>query len=241
MLNTLCLLWQDTKTRMWFHVGNLTQNANGSYTFSYELENKKRNLEKAIEYGYKLHPTFPNKNEVYTSEFLFSAFRRRLPDRKRKDFLEVLHNLGSSISTDFEVLEFTGGSLNSDSYEFVRPVQFDNDKFELEFYLRGWRYYGKDDSVESTDRLKLEIEEDCEFDTDAVCVLKNSDKKIGYVPAFYSDFIKTILTDSCSNLDEVEFEFNALAPSHYKLKLKVNGVVSEDTLRKFDKSLLLCC
>jgi hypothetical protein len=53
---------------------------------------------------------------------LFSAFLRRLPDRNRKDYAPIFVELGvTDESSDFDLLAITGGKLNSDLYEFVKP------------------------------------------------------------------------------------------------------------------------
>ena len=72
--------------------------------------------------GYRLHPSFPEIGKEYESKFLFSAFLRRLPDRNRKDYAPIFVELGvTDESSDFDLLAITGGKLNSDLYEFVKP------------------------------------------------------------------------------------------------------------------------
>ena len=79
-------------------------------------------LKDALRNGYRLHPSFPEIGKEYESKFLFSAFLRRLPDRNRKDYAPIFVELGvTDESSDFDLLAITGGKLNSDSYEFVKP------------------------------------------------------------------------------------------------------------------------
>ena len=135
--NKLCLLWQNKKSRNWYHVGNLTYEKD-KYFFTYQVEQSKRNVFEALENGYRLHPSFPNVHEKYESMILFSAFARRLPQKSRKDYRVILKNLGiTKESTDFEIMSITGGTINSDNYEFVKPIECEGTKFKLDFYLGG--------------------------------------------------------------------------------------------------------
>ncbi|TFJ40447.1 hypothetical protein CKN73_09040 [Carnobacterium divergens] len=240
--NKLCLLWQDVNTRNWFHVGNLTVDSDGQYSFAYENDSKKRGLQEAIDNSYNLHPTFPSRTEIYTSPKLFSAFTRRLPDKKRRDYVDIFNNLGVvAESNAFDMLSLTGGTINSDNYEFVRPIQIDDVKnqFEIDFYIRGWRHHGMTDKLIQSDKLILEAEDNNPYDEDAVYVLKNNDNKIGYVPAFYSSFIKLILTEKLNY--QLDFEFNEKAPSHYKVKVYMSGRTNERVLSNYQEKIFLNC
>lgn len=238
-MNKLCLLWQEAISRKWYHVANLVIDSTGTYLFSYEKNDKKRGLNEAIDLGYKPHPTFPDFNKKYQSDKMFSAFLRRLPDRNRNDYKEILKRLGiNSDSSDFDLLSVTGGILNSDSYEFVKPIEFNQNEFSANFYLRGWRYYNApEEALLKHDFLTLEIEEGNEYDEDAVCILKNENKCIGYVPAFYSSFVKDILTNDSSY--EVNYEFNSKAPSQYKVNVTLNGTTTNLVKMKHIERVLL--
>lgn len=239
MLNKLCLLWQDKETRSWFHVGNLTLNSDETYTFCYELEADVKGMKDAKKNGYMLHPTFPDEDKCYTSSKLFSAFRRRLPNRKRKDYEIIFEKLGvQEDSTAFDLLKLTGGSIHSDSYEFVRPIEVENGYYTLEFFVRGWRHYNSEfERLTDQDVISLEIEEDNPYDSDAVCVLKNERFVIGYTPAFYSSFVKEILLE---NLEyNLNVEFNHEMPSQYKVKVTMQGKVSCEIANKYTDKVLM--
>lgn len=122
MTNKLHLLWQNALTDKWYHIGDLVLKDTGVYAFTYNLSDEANGLYAALKEGCHLHPTFPEIGKEYESSFLFSAFARRLPDRKRKDYAPILAELGiTQESTDFDLLAATGGRLNSDTYEFVKP------------------------------------------------------------------------------------------------------------------------
>lgn len=233
--NKLCLLWQNKKTRDWYHVGNLTYEKN-KYYFEYQVADSKRNVFEALDNGYRLHPTFPNVQQKYESEILFGAFARRLPQKSRKDYQVILKNLGiTEESTDFEVMSITGGTINSDNYEFVKPIKYDGTKFKLDFYLRGWRYYNHDtEHLKQGDELSLVAEPENKYDNNAVAIYKNKDRKIGYVPAFYSSFITEMI--NAENRSKkvnytLDYEYDPEAPSQFKVEMEIRGLGYENILK----------
>lgn len=238
MLDKLCLLWQDVESRQWFHVANLTRNSDGTYSFAYEKEESNKGLDEAIRHGYRLHPSFEDITKEYFSKKVFSTFDRRLPNFKRKDYQNLYKELGLSVeSSVFDILTLTGGILKTDSYEFVEPIKLDSDnKYEISFYLRGWRHYNDSDSILNyTDNLSLEIDEGNQYDENAVYVLKNKEKRIGYIPSFYSEFMKNKVLEK--NLEyDLKFDYNKNLPSHYKVRLTVSGKFECNTIFNKDNS-----
>lgn len=236
---TLCLLWQNQQTRQWYHIANLTLKVDGMYSFSYELEKKKRGLKEALQNGYHLHPSFPDAIKRYQSDKLFSTFSRRLPNKSRPDYLELLraNNLKDD-SDEFEILSLTGGRLISDNYEFVKPVYFDGKKFSFDFYVRGWRYYNDEEyKIDELSKISLETEEENEQDPDAIMV-RYEDKVIGYVPAFYSEFMKAVM-DSESNYTIMDIQYNTHTSSHRKLNISINGEVEDKKITDYKVDLLV--
>lgn len=131
----LWLIWQNVETRQRYHVGNLSS-LNGECTFSYELSGKRRTLFDAIKDGYKPHLAFRDINKVYKSDRLFDAFARRLPDKRRPDFHELLQSFGLSKDyTDMDLLRATGGRLATDPYEFVSPIFKYNDPISILIFI----------------------------------------------------------------------------------------------------------
>lgn len=239
MVNKLCLLWQNVKTRQWYHVGDLILNDDSSYEFRYDNTHKRRGLDDALKNGYRVFPVFPDTKEKYNSAKMFSVFSRRLPDRRRADYQELFQELGiTDDSSDFDLLSATGGSLNSDAYEFVKPIEFSSNKFFLDFYLRGWRHYnGEDEILTFKDQISLELDCGNKYDNCAVAILKNDEKRIGYVPAFFSEFIKAVIEKGLNY--EIEILFNADAPSHYKVEISMNGIVDEQLIKDFSEKILV--
>lgn len=80
---------------------------------------------------------FPDPNKTYKSDTLFSAFKLRLKNKSRPDYLELLKEYDlNDTSSDLEILSATFGRLVTDNYEFV-PTLSKCEK--LDFYLAGWR------------------------------------------------------------------------------------------------------
>lgn len=137
----LWLIWQNVETRQRYHVGRLLHE-DGIYTFSYETKGYRRKLKEAMDNGYRPHLAFPDTGKVYTSTQLFGPFARRLPDPRRPDYGTVLQELGlPSSCTEMDVLRASGGVLATDSYEFVSPIFIENNQYDLDFFVAGWRYY----------------------------------------------------------------------------------------------------
>lgn len=236
--NKLCLLWQNQKSRNWYHIGNLLY-SNDKYYFEYQVESTKRNVHEALKNGYTIYPTFPNLYEKYESSILFSTFARRLPILNRRDYQVVLKNLGiTSETNEFEIMSITGGASHSDNYEFLKPIELDGQNFKLDFYLRGWRHYNEaGDVLLANDELTLEPELDNAYDSDAVAVYKNKTKRIGYVPAFYSQFISQMIksyeNDVRYNLD---YKYDPDAPSHFKVEMTIKGLDNKRVLKSYFES-----
>lgn len=122
MEKKLCLLWRNVSSGQRYHIGDVTLKESGTYAFKYNTIESAGGLKDALRNGYRLHPSFPEIGKEYESKFLFSAFLRRLPDRNRKDYAPIFVELGvTDESSDFDLLAITGGKLNSDLYEFVKP------------------------------------------------------------------------------------------------------------------------
>lgn len=239
--NKLCLLWQNQESRNWYHIGNLLYDQQ-KYYFEYQTEPTKRNVYDALKNGYRIHPTFPDLDEKYESSVLFSAFARRLPSLNRKDYQVILRNLGITNATnEFEIMSITGGASHSDNYEFLKPIESDGENFKLDFYLRGWRHYNEEsESLLENDVLTLVRESDNEYDSDAVAVYKNEDKKIGYVPAFYSQFISQMIESYEDNVRyDLEHKFDPEAPSHFKVEMNIKGLDNSRVLQSYFESTVV--
>src|SRR5699024_8252001 len=92
-VQTLLVVWQDENSRSYYHKGTLTY-YNGLYEFTYTSKNGKKQLGDALKNGYMVHQAFPDTTKFYHSKTLFPAFDRRIPSSDRKDYYEILVDLG---------------------------------------------------------------------------------------------------------------------------------------------------
>lgn len=188
----LWLIWQNERTRQRYHIGNLVHNED-KYVFYYNKIRRRRGLLEAIENGYQPHLAFRDIDKTYISDKLFGPFARRLPDHRRPDFQEILRTHGlSNDYTEMDLLRVTGGRLATDSYEFVAPIYVYGNYFDFNFYIAGWKYYEGEQIVGQLkigEKVQFQLEPDNVHDSKAVIVLTSEGRKLGYIPAFYSEFM----------------------------------------------------
>lgn len=221
----LWLVWQNTETRNRYHVGNLIF-IDGYYIFQYENQKEHRGLTEALQNGYSPHLAFPDTDKVYRSEKLFGPFSRRLPNPGRPDYKRLLRKygvLGDQIAMD--ILRATGGKLATDTYEFVKPIQMEETGFAFDFHIAGWRYYEGEDRLEylrKNSRLLLEKEPTNLHDPYAVMVKTLDHSLLGYIPAFYSEFMSSVINDDLDYKIEIE-KIDDDAIPQFKVMAKVSG------------------
>ncbi len=225
----LWLIWQNVETRQRYHVGRLLHE-DGVYTFLYETTGYRRKLAEAMDNGYRPHLAFPNTNKTYTSRTLFGPFARRLPDPRRPDYPSVLRELGlSSECSEMDILRATGGILATDSYEFVSPILVENNYFDLDFFVAGWRYYNGDqviDQLQVGDSVEFSLEPENDHDHKAVVVMSVNGEKLGFIPAFYSGWMFEIIEKKCNYQAKV-WAIHPQAVPHRKVSISIAGEVNQ--------------
>src|SRR5690625_6972754 len=76
-IRTLLVVWQDEESRLYYHVGTLS-NYDDYYEFTYTSSQPGlRKLGDALKAGYMIHPAFPKTDKVYRSKALFPALDRK--------------------------------------------------------------------------------------------------------------------------------------------------------------------
>lgn len=220
----LWLIWQNPFSRQRYHVGTLVHDKSG-YCFTYRTHGE-RSLKDALLDEYQPHLSFPDLNKVYRVPNLFAAFARRLPDPRRSDFKSILSELGLSVDyTPMDLLNATGGRVATDTYEFVKPVETHFGEFAIEFYVAGWRYYDGDaiaDHLCIGQIVDLESEPDNPRDRNAVVILSLGNRKLGYVPAYYSWFMNEVIRTK-NGFTAVIKEFNPDVDEKNRLRIEVRG------------------
>ncbi len=192
----LLLVWKADVTRRQYVVGQLSKN--GRYEFNYSEE-----VELAIEEGFSPLVSFPNIHEKYYSEELFPVFAARLPDRKRRDIVQILDKYGLKEYDAYQLLKKSGAKLPIDRLQFIDPIfdMVNNEK--RSFYLAGPRHYlgcannRCDNAVEVVrgDEVFLEQEPNNLQDKYAIKVLNYEKQLLGYIPRYYSEFFSKAISE----------------------------------------------
>lgn len=191
------LVWKDVKTRKQYIIGQLSKN--GQFEFSYGFE-----VKEAIKNGFKLLISFEELDKVYKSDILFPVFASRLPDSKRRGIEKILSKYGLDEYNDYKLLKRSGAKLPIDNLEFIDPILNleENDKnIKRIFYLAGPRHYigcngqdcAKSANLTVNEELKLELEPENKFDSNAIKVLNSNNIHIGYIPRYYCESVINLL------------------------------------------------
>jgi hypothetical protein len=185
--NELLVVWKDPTTRNRIVIGRLWKE-DGYYHFEYirEGEDERGSIDFAKKMGYQPIKIFETLDKQYTSKTLFAPFLNRLNGKDRKN-------------QPFVVLKRTGGMLNTDTLEFMEPIDEIKEQREVSFNIAGWRYYDGEEAIkklETGQKLNLEIEEDNMYDMHAIEIWSRNKKyKLGYVPAVYSRYIDKLVKE----------------------------------------------
>lgn len=179
----LLLVWQapEGKSRARYVVGELCQHE-GLVVFRYLPETEE--FKKACAEGFVDYPAFRKVGQEYTQGVL-DSFLRRLPPRKRGDFVKYLEQwrLAPNVEiSDFALLGHTGAKLPNDGFSLINP--FDHVDLPFEFYIEvaGFRHQlniSVDDITVGMDAVFI-AEPANEHNGDAVRI-EVGGKKIGYV------------------------------------------------------------
>ena len=238
----LWLIWQNVETRQRYHIGRL-KFKDGLFTFNYETKGYRRKLAEVMDHGYLPHLAFPDIYGKYTSRTLFGPFSRRLPDPRRPDYKELMEGLGLTVnSTELDVLRATGGLLATDSYEFVEPILVENNHFSFDLFIAGWRYYDGESvigdlKVDNPVIFALDLENP--EDDKAVKIYSADNVVLGYIPAFYSEWIFEAIERDWfyhAKIDQV----HQRALPHRKVSINVQGMMTpyvgiEDVFKRKEK------
>lgn len=209
-VQTLLVVWQDENSRSYYHIGTLSY-YNGLYEFCYTAKEGQKKLGDALKNGYMIHPVFPDITKTYRSEKMFPAFDRRIPFTDRKDYYDILADLGlNEDASKMDILRATRGRLAGDAYSFEQPLRMDHhNNLRSSFYIHGMRH--RDLPTEWSSWMKehralnLVQEPDNEHDPYAVAIYTKSGKHLGYIPAFYSNAVFSLIENGLSPIIRVVY------------------------------------
>lgn len=142
-------------------------------------------FKQAKKLGFIGHPAFPfEKSKTYTKN-VFGAFKRRLPPKSRRDYLDFVKFCGIHSEAKFSTFclaGYSGVKLPNDGFELIHPFDGVEKAFSFVIEIAGFRYA---DEMKAVDLNKGEIvhfkpETNNSYDSKAVRIEKNG-IKLGYV------------------------------------------------------------
>jgi hypothetical protein len=215
----LYVSWQDAERRSFVPVGMLTQSAAGDFEFRY-LHGAETDPD------FRAFIGFPDLHHVYRSTEQFPFFENRLMPRGRSDYSAYLGSLGLAQNADpFEVLARSGGRRATDTVEVVAEPTVDPDTGHASCYflVRGVRYVeGADDAIDRLDigdHLGTEPDPGNEHDEHARYLLTIDGVRIGYVPAYLTEFLSRSADLHGEGAIDIVVEHlgERAGPSHFRL------------------------
>lgn len=234
--NEIHLGWQDAETRRWYAVGRFWLDDDG-YSFEY-LPQADKAREQA---GFGGVPQFPDFARSYRSEEAFAFLRNRLIRPKRYDFMQQQRRLGLEAITDlddpadvFEILARTGGRRQTDNFEFFRPLRAGDDKLECIFFSRGLTYI--DEKIRqfwadgSTPKGELRLVADLQnpVDPNALIIIDEAIRPLGFVPRYYSAAFSRLFHDSAIDSVTIERHNKSPAPDQERFLLRLEATAVEE-------------
>jgi hypothetical protein len=188
----LYLVWREPDSRAQHKIGELSFDG-----FRYWFQYDRAGVEAACSRGFSGLAAFPDLDKRYESVDLFPTFAHRLPDPRRPDYVAVLARFKLQPGApSFEMLRRTGGRLVTDQLTFEEAPQETPSGHSFKCFVAGWRFY-EGETILSELRpgvpVTLERELANRYDPNAVVVLSESARKLGYVPAYFSELTATAL------------------------------------------------
>ncbi|WP_394236000.1 HIRAN domain-containing protein [Pseudomonas anguilliseptica] len=141
-------------------------------------------FEQAIKEGFTGFPAF-DISQVEHRNGVEDAFMRRLPPKKREDYVVFLaqHHLPGDFSgSNFALLGLTGARLPSDSFELCPDLASAEIPIDVLIEVAGFRHHGLKAGVQPQvgDSVTFMPDQDNMHDTDAVGIFLG-DQKIGHL------------------------------------------------------------
>jgi hypothetical protein len=223
-MKKLFLAWQDSKSRHWFPIGQLTFDGE-KYCFVYTHGVKKAQVES----NFQLLHSFPKRDRVYTSSELFPLFSNRLMRSSRPDYQDYIQwlNINKNEDDPIAILARSGGRKATDTFEvFPCPERYENGIYYIHFFVHGLRYM-PESSIEKVKQLqpeeRLYLANDFQnpYDSKALLLLTEQRHNLGYCPRYLAADIYEILKQNPQSVD-VRVERVNPAPTPIQFRLLCN-------------------
>lgn len=193
-MKTVFLAWRDPIDKQWLPVGRLSFDGT-QYEFVYT-------------HGAKVSTQFmpfgrmQDLDAIYQSTELFPLFANRLLSPNRPEYQDLLSwlNMRPNEAEPLALLARLGGRRETDELEvFPYPTPNFEGKYEVQFFIHGWRYVARD-AVLRADQLRtgeqLFVMPDPQNAADPHAIgLRTTDPKtlLGYCPRYLAVDIKQLL------------------------------------------------
>ncbi|SFU53397.1 HIRAN domain-containing protein [Pustulibacterium marinum] len=182
-IGNIFLIWRKGKGSRRIPIGIIKRNINEGVRFEYLQEG----LDKAKKLGFGYYEGFPDTNKVYTENIL-EIFGQRIMRSERNDiknFYDFWQIDPKYKEDDFYMLAYTQGLLPTDNFEFLADF---NPKKNLSFIteIAGLtKLQIPADTLKVGDSLSYQLENNNEYDKDAVKVSKNG-VRLGYIKCIHN-------------------------------------------------------
>lgn len=188
------VVWQDSHTRRFVHVGQLTVEGPADYVFEYVLDAE-------LHGDFEPFDDFPDLKQVYRSRVLFPFFAKRLPSTGRPGYDDHLAALGLTReeATPIELLARSWGIRPTDTIQIVpEPVRNEDGVEILTFLASGCRHIDESDpqrvaqqiaGLHRGQELFLREQPDNAWNPRALLIDVEHGKPVGWVPDYLLDYV----------------------------------------------------
>lgn len=224
------LAWQNTQSRKWTVVGQLTNNGS-EYIFNYTNGAKTTEM-------FMPFPGMPDLNKTYHSEVLFPLFKNRLLSNSRPEYPNFIKWLGLNHDTPspLQVLGRSGGIRTTDNLQTFCDATFNEQgNAELFFFAHGLRHLSPNanervSTLSVGDDLKLALDVQNPKDTHAVLILaEHPTETLGYVPQYLCKLVHSHLISNPNAVSVKVEQVSPEAPIKYRLMCKLTHKESNNS------------
>lgn len=225
----LFLAWQNTESRKWTVIGQLTSNQS-EYVFNYT---------KGAETADMFLPFsgMTDLKQTYRSNELFPIFQNRLLSNSRPEYPNFIRWLGleHESPSPLQVLGRSGGLRTTDNLQtFCDASINEQGDAEFFFFVHGLRYCSSSanervSKLSPDDKLKLALDVQNPKDPRAVLIQAESPLEIlGYIPRYLCELVYPTLSSDPALVSVRVEQVSLEAPTQYRLMCKLTVKLSNN-------------
>lgn len=219
-MRKLFLTWQDSKSRKWYPIGQLTWDGE-VYRFLYISGA----LSAHNEAGFRPPVSFLNFHEIYESSELFPMFANRVMPASRPEYKQTIEWLAlpESANDPLAFIARSGGAKVNDKFElFCYPELDDNSDYNLHFFAHGLRYLPKGsieriEQMQRGEKIQIALDFQNSFETNALQLHTPDNHIVGYCPSYLLDDMNEYVRQGKHIGAYVERVNNGNAPLQFRL------------------------